>query len=149
MSCDIHNLDSLVKCNQCNRTICSECLNLIQKPSGIFFLNPPEGKCPICYWDCIIQIMTSKTFYLKHIIGIISLTTAVFIYQIYFGDYFLNISSWLFLGVQLIIKLFPQIIVLLLIYSLVFKTPKEKKRALNYKSQLIAGWEKKEKEQTQ
>jgi hypothetical protein len=66
------------------------------------------------------------------------LSTAVFIYQIYFGDYFLNISSWLFLGVQFTIKLIPQIIVLLLIYSLFFKAPRVKKRALDYKLQFIS-----------
>lgn len=142
MSCDFHNLDPLASCIKCNKTICTECLNLITKPSGVFFLNPPEGSCPICYWDCIIQIMSGKIFLLKHIFGILGLSTAVFIYQINFGDYFLNISSWLFLGVQFILKLIPQIIVLLLIYSLLFKAPRVKKRALEYRKQLISILEK-------
>ncbi|UCG02000.1 MAG: hypothetical protein JSW11_20675 [Candidatus Heimdallarchaeota archaeon] len=138
MSCDIHSLDPVANCNNFNRTICSECLKLIKKPSGVFFLKPPDERCPLCYWDGVIEIMTSKTYFLKHILGIIGLSTAVFICQIYFGNYFLNISSWLFLGVQFFIKLIPQIIVLLLLYSLCFKTPRVKKKALDNKMQLIS-----------
>jgi len=66
-------------------------LKFIIKPLGVFFLTPPEKCCPICYWDGVIQIMTSKTFFLKHN-RIMGLSAAVFIYQIFFGDYFLNIK---------------------------------------------------------
>ncbi len=142
MSCDFHNLEPVASCKKCKRDICSECITSIDKPIDVFFLGiksiKVEEYCPVCYLDGIYQTITSREFVLKHIFGIIGLSRIVLIYQIFFGDYFLDLSSWLFLGVQFVFKLVPQIIVLLLFYSLLYKAPRVKKRVLESKQKLFS-----------
>jgi hypothetical protein len=116
-------------------------MNHSGKPSGAFFLNLRDIEeadyCPICYWEAIIQRVTSRELLLRHLFSILGLLVIVFVYQMFFGDYFLNASSWLFLGTQFIFKLIPQIIVLLLLYSILFKAPRIRKQALEYKQKII------------
>ncbi len=141
MNCEFHNLDLVASCKKCQRKLCSECMNHSCKPSGVVFLNLKDIEladyCPVCYSEAIIQRVTSRELLLKYLFRVLGLLVIAFIYQMFFGDYFLNASSWLFLGTQFIFELIPQIMVLISLYSFFFKAPRAKKQALEYKHKII------------